>query len=117
MSAQILVAAVAVIVSVGAFGSTRRRDVVVRRAELLRAYTNDFYADAAMSALFLDLEYGRTSYELVRKTSHETSLVRLLDLLNSVGHSARVGIIRRRDLLDTTLGYACVVAWGVPARG
>ncbi|MBV9870346.1 MAG: hypothetical protein JO214_06960, partial [Frankiaceae bacterium] len=49
MSAQILVAAVAVIVSVGAFGSTRRRDVVVRRAELLRAYTNDFYADAAMS--------------------------------------------------------------------
>jgi len=38
---------------------TSQREKSIRQADLVRAYTSEFYSDEALSALFTDIDYSR----------------------------------------------------------
>lgn len=87
----------------------------LRRADFIRAYTNDFYASESMKALFLDIEHGRFGFSREDDgTARELELAELLDYFNTIGMSLQQGLLKRKDLRRTTIGYAALVTWRDP---
>jgi hypothetical protein len=106
---QVVVAAIAVLVTLFIFAVNRVHDRRIRRAELLRNYTNDFYSDKRITDLFMDVDHSRYSIDEEEiGTEKELALIRLLDFLNILGYNWLRGVVRIRDIAPTTLGYAAV---------
>lgn len=104
------VAAVALTLSL--FLITRRNERDIRRAELVRALTQDFYQHENLRALFAEIDqgtFGGVGDPPGNPT--EQSLVHLLDYLNTVGHSYVRGALRIEDLAGTTIGYMSFKVW------
>ena len=108
--------AVPLAVGVVTYAVTQFREVSLGRAEMVRSYTCDFYGDPAIIDLFTDLDYDRFTFVDDQTTwlgqKPEQTLVHMLDIFNSVGHSCQRHIIRDTDIQGTTLGYAIVRAYG-----
>lgn len=112
-----LATATAVVLALVTFLFSSRRDKAIRRADLVRAYTSDFYADEKVVELFSDLDYDRFRFTPTDQwlgTSAESTLVRMLDIFNSLGHNARRGVINVSDIHGTTIGYAVLRAYDSP---
>lgn len=106
---QVVLAAIAVVVTLFTFAVNRVHDRRIRRAELLRNYTNDFYSDKRITDLFMDVDHSRYSIgDDEIGTDKELALIRLLDFLNILGYNWLRGVVRLRDIAPTTLGYAAV---------
>ncbi|GAB3055741.1 hypothetical protein GCM10027053_15910 [Intrasporangium mesophilum] len=109
-----LATASAVALALVTFIFSNRRDKAIRRADLVRAYTSDFYADQNVVKLFSDLDYDRFRFDATDEwlgTGAESTLVRMLDIFNSLGHNARHGVIGLSDIHGTTIGYAVLRAY------
>jgi hypothetical protein len=111
-------AIMAILVAMGTYVATRLRDSAIHRAELIRQYTADFYASDAVVELFVDIDYGRFKFVENKESwlGHppEITLVRMLDLFNSVGHNWHRHVIKLADVHGTTLGYAMLRAIDSP---
>jgi hypothetical protein len=107
-------ALLALVVALGTYVATRLRDSAIRRADLVRQFTADFYASDAVVALFVDIDYERFAFveDKDKWLGHqpEITLVRMLDLFNSVGHNWHRHVIKLADVHGTTLGYAMLRA-------
>jgi hypothetical protein len=94
---------------------TSRREKSIRQADLVRAYTSEFYSDEALITLFTDIDYSRFSFTADEDTwlgqKPEQTVVRLLDLFNSVGHNWHRKVLALEDIHGTTLGYAILRAY------
>jgi hypothetical protein len=94
---------------------TSRREKSIRQADLVRAYTSEFYSDEALSTLFTDIDYSRFRFAADEDTwlgqKPEQTVVRLLDLFNSVGHNWHRKVLALEDIHGTTLGYAILRAY------
>jgi hypothetical protein len=94
---------------------TTQRDKSIRRADLVRAYTVEFYSDEALITLFTDLDYSRFRFTADEKSwlgkKPEQTVVKLLDLFNSVGHNWHRKVLSLEDIHGTTLGYAILRAY------
>ena len=109
MDYEAIFTGIAVVVSILIYGLGRRNERRLRQADLLRAYTNDFYQDPSVTAIFMAVDYER--YLLTEEdydTEAELSLIRLLDFLNIVGHNWKRGVLDLTDIVPTTVGYAAV---------
>ncbi|WP_324651668.1 hypothetical protein [Georgenia sp. H159] len=108
--------ALALLVALVTYVTTARREKSIRRAELVRAYTADFYSDERVVKLFMDLDYERFEFPKVNDqwlgTIGEATLVRMLDLFNSIGHNYARKVLTIEDIHGTTLGYAILRAHG-----
>lgn len=111
-----LVALVALLWGVAVTSMGWRTDFRLRRADFIRAYTNDFYASSRMRALFLEIEHGRFAFsEEDDGTARELELAELLDYFNTIGMSVQQGLLKRKDLRRTTIGYAALITWREPS--
>jgi hypothetical protein len=100
---------VGLLFTIAIFWATRLRDRRVRQAELLRDYTNDLYDDERMTSIFMAVDHNRYAFDSSDYgTDKELALIRLLDLLNILGHNWDRKIITLDKLIDTTLGYVIV---------
>lgn len=109
MDGEIVLGATALVVSIATYLHTRRQERRLRQADLLRAYTNDFYRDPAIAKVFLEID--NETYALSRDgygTDAEMALVRLLDFLNMVGYHWKQGVLSLDDIRPTTVGYAAM---------
>jgi hypothetical protein len=109
MRGDLLLSALGVVVAVVTYLHSRSRERRLRRAELVRAYTGDFYGDPEVTAVFLAVDHGR--YRLTDAdlgTAAELALIHLLDILNIVGHNWKRGVLRLEDIVPTTIGYDAV---------
>jgi hypothetical protein len=108
----------AVLVALGTYAATRLRDSAIRRADLVRQFTADFYANDDVVKLFVEMDYDRFTFVEDQKTwlghKPEITLVRMLDLFNSVGHNWHRRVITLADVQGTTLGYAMLRASASP---
>lgn len=87
----------------------------MRRAELIRNYTNDFYLSTHITTTFMDIDHGRFVYsDEFLGTEDELALIHLLDYFNNVGHNVRRGVVTLDDLVPTTVGYAALRTWEDP---
>jgi hypothetical protein len=94
---------------------TRAAERRVRRAELVRNYTNDFYLNRDVTALFMDIDHERFVYDDgILGSDRELTLIHLLDYFNVLGHNWKRRIISLDDMLPTTLAYAALRAWENP---
>jgi hypothetical protein len=104
----------AIVVALVTYVATRIRDSAVHRADLVRQYTADFYASDAVVALFVEIDYERFRFVEDEETwlgrEPEITLIRMLDLFNSVGHNWNRRVIKLADVHGTTLGYAMLRA-------
>ncbi len=96
----------AVVVAALTYFGSKRREIRIRRAELVRAYTNDFYADDEFLALFMDIDYNRLGTEPIVGSDRELAVIRLLDFLNAMGHNWRRGVLRRPRRLGSPDGLS-----------
>lgn len=114
MDLQDVAALLALVIALGTYVSTRLRDSAIRRADLVRQFTADFYANDAVVSLFVDIDYDRFVFiedeEEWLGHQPEITLVRMLDLFNSVGHNWHRHVIALADVHGTTLGYAMLRA-------
>lgn len=103
------VAAVALAVTLTTFVVSRIREGRLRRAELVRNYTNDFYADPRITTIFMEVDHGRYCLdEALLGTDVELAIIRVLDYMNVLGHNWQRRVIPLRDITPTTLGYAAI---------
>lgn len=118
MDLQDIIGVLALLVAVGTYAATRLRDSAIRRADLVRQFTVDFYSSDAVVALFVDIDYERFKFveDKEKWLGHqpEITLVRMLDLFNSVGHNWHRRVIKLADVHGTTLGYAMLRAMESP---
>lgn len=118
MDLQDVSAVLAVLIALGTYVSTRMRDNAIHRADLVRQFTADFYASDAVVKLFVDIDYDRFVFvedqEEWLGQEPEITLVRMLDLFNSVGHNWHRHVITLADVHGTTLGYAMLRAVDSP---
>ncbi|MFV8320319.1 hypothetical protein [Mycobacterium sp. 23] len=109
MNPQAIVGIFAIAVTLSLFVLNIRRDKKIKKADLLRNYTNDFYDDKRITALFMAVDSKSFSFTSDQMgTDDELNLVRVLDFLNILGHNWREGVISLGDIAPTTLGYAAV---------
>lgn len=104
----------ALIVAVISYIHANYRDKSIRRAELVKSYTSDFYASEEIVDLFMDIDYERFRFNNGGEWlggKDEASMVRMLDLFNSVGHNHRRRVLTLSDIHGTTLGYAILRAY------
>jgi hypothetical protein len=94
---------------------TSQREKSIRRADLVRGYTVEFYSDEALVTLFTDLDYSRFRFTADEESwlgkKPEQTVVKLLDLFNSVGHNWHRKVLGLEDVHGTTLGYAILRAY------
>lgn len=94
---------------------TSQREKSIRRADLVRGYTSEFYSEEALVTLFTDLDYSRFRFTADEETwlgkKPEQTVVRLLDLFNAVGHNWHRKVLSIEDVHGTTLGYAILRAY------
>jgi hypothetical protein len=84
----------------------------LRRSELIRHSTYDFYLNPDVTALFMDIDHDRFVYDDVFLGSdRELALIHLLDYFNALGHNWKRRIVSLDDLLPTTLTYAALRTW------
>lgn len=96
--------------AVYAANRTWRDSLDLRRAEFIRAYTNDYYSSPALSKLFLEIDYGRFDFDTRGLgTQDEVDLAHLLDFFNTLGMAVEHRVIHLSDLRKTTIGYAAMV--------
>ena len=107
-------ALLAVVVAIGTYVGTSRRERAIRRAELIHMYTAEFYGSEEIYSLFADLDYDRFSFSDDRSSwlgaAPERAVVHMLDLFNSLGLNWYRGVISTKDIQGTTLGYAMLRA-------
>ncbi|TFV62002.1 UNVERIFIED_ORG: hypothetical protein E4P37_18165 [Bacillus sp. AZ43] len=109
MSAEAVVGLVLLAVGLLVFAWHVRRTHLLGQADLLRTYTDDFFSDQRLTGLLMDVDRGRFVFsEKDLGNQKELALVRLLDLLNLLGHAWHRGAVDLRDIAPTTLGYATV---------
>lgn len=102
MSSELILGGVAVAVSLATYVHGRRAERRLRQAELLRAYTNDFYCDPAVTGIFMDVDHGRFAFgDAELGTDAELALIRLLDFFNIVGHNWKQDVLRLDDIVPT----------------
>jgi hypothetical protein len=106
--------ALALLVALVTYVGTARREKSIRRAELIRNYTADFYAGTEVPRLFMEIDYDRIRFSSTDATwiggEGEATMVRMLDLFNSIGHNYSRGVVELSDIHGTTLGYAVLRA-------
>lgn len=107
-------ALLAVLVAVATYVGTSRRERAIRRAELIQAYTTEFYQSEDLYRLFADLDYDRFVFSQDRThwlgSDPERAVVHMLDLFNSLGLNWYRRVIATKDIQGTTLGYAMLRA-------
>jgi hypothetical protein len=109
VEAQLWIAMAALFISVTTYIWSRIREAAIRRAELVKSYTDTFYSSKEVSALFLRIDYeGYVFSESILNTPSEIILIHFLDLLNSIALHYHNRVLRWRDIAGTTLGYAIV---------
>jgi hypothetical protein len=105
-------AVIAIIVTLLTYYRTRAAERRLRRSELIRNYTNDFYLNPDVTAIFMDIDHDRFVYdELFLGSDRELALIHLLDYFNALGHNWKRRIVSLDDLLPTTLTYAALRTW------
>lgn len=106
--------ALALVVALFTYIASARREKSIRRAELVRGYTADFYSDGRVPDLFMEIDYDRFHFAVDDDEwlgrAGESTMVRMLDLFNSIGHNYNRGVIELADVHGTTLGYAILRA-------
>lgn len=118
ISLDAVIAAVAVIIGLATYVRSTARDKAIRRAELVRAYTSEFYQGSNVVDLFVSIDYNE--FQFVNDTTTwlskqpERTVVQMLDLFNSMGHNCDRGVLQVEDVHGTTLGYAAVRAYHCP---
>jgi hypothetical protein len=111
---QALVGLATLLLGVITYLINSQREKAIRRAELVRAYTCQFSGDQDLVNLFTEIDYSRFRFE---RDEHwlgqkpEQTVVRLLDLFNSVGHNWGRKVLTLQDVEGTTLGYALLRAY------
>jgi hypothetical protein len=107
---DVFIAATAVAVALMTYVMTAKRDRDLRRSELVKSFTVDFYASNNVVQLFTDIDYNRFEFSPDEESwlghQPEQTVVRMLDVFNSIGLSWRRGIVTLDDIHGTTLGYA-----------
>ncbi len=97
---------------------TSNREKSVRQADLIREYTKDLSSDDRLVNLFTDIDYGRFVFVRDERTwlgqQPEKTLVRLLDLFNSIGHNWHRRVVSLEDVHGTTIAYGIVRAHNDP---
>ena len=121
---QAIAAALAVFVALVTFVLTRRRDNRLRRAELVQKYSAALSDSEVLFRQFCEIDNDHFAFENDEEWigkhpdwldgEPERSLIRLLDLFNSVGHNVEHGVLKTKDLYGTTLWYAIVRALNDP---
>lgn len=101
----------ALLIAVVTYLCSRQRELRIRRAELVRTYTNDLYADQAVAQLFMDIDHDRLGDWKIAGSKNELTLIRLLDHFNAMGHNLKRGVLRVDDIMPTTLAYAALRTW------
>jgi len=111
----VAIAALTVVVSVALYLVSRAKDRRGLRAQLVRGYTTDFYGDADLTALFMDIDNDRLSLDDTTVGSvREIHLIHWLDFLNVIGQNWCRGVLSINDSAPTTLGYAVIRTWHNP---
>lgn len=109
---QSLIALAAVVATVVTFVATRRQELRLKRAELVRTYTTDLYATSSVLALFTDIDHNRFVYtNALIDTDREVALIQLLDHFNSIGHNVHEKVLSLADIMPTTMAYAILRTW------
>jgi hypothetical protein len=109
MDAQVLIGVGALFISATTYVWSRVREAAIRRAELVKSYTDSFYASRELSELFLKIDYeGLKFSEALLNTRAEVQLIHFLDLLNSIALHYFNRVLGWQDISGTTLGYALV---------
>jgi hypothetical protein len=84
----------------------------MKRTELVRSYTQDLYSDPTVSALFMDIDHDRFEYgDDFLGSDRELALIKMLDYMNSVGHSWNRRVLSLRDIMPTTVAYVTLRIW------
>ena len=91
---------------------TSRYARAMDRASLVRQYSAEFAHDREVIKLFVDIDHEEFRFDPAMASwlgeQPEITVVRMLDLFNSLGHSWSRGLIKLADIHGTTLGYAIV---------
>ncbi len=115
---QVAVAVVGVAAGLATYVHTSNREKAVHQANLIREYTKDLSSDDRLVDLFTDIDYERFVFTVDPDTwlgrQPEKTLVRLLDLFNSIGHNWHRKVISLEDVHGTTLAYGIMRAHGNP---
>lgn len=107
-------ALIALVASLAVFWATQAIGHRIRRADLVRSHTEDFYSHPELQAFFMRLERGEIKH-VKMGSSDDAQLSELLDYLNTVGNSRARGGIRLSDIAGTTIGYITHRLWSSPA--
>jgi hypothetical protein len=114
LSVEGVAAAAAVVVAAITYILTSRRTRALDRATLVRQYSTEFASDREVIQVFVDIDYERFRFDRAMASwlgeEPEITVVRMLDLFNSLGHSWSRGLIKLDDIHGTTLGYAILRA-------
>jgi hypothetical protein len=111
--AQFWVGLTALCVTVATYVISRRREDAIRRAELVKSYTDTFHSSERVATLFLRIDYDSFEFsESLLGSREELDLIHLLDLLNNLALHYRKRVLRWDDIAGTTLGYAVVRVHG-----
>lgn len=91
------------------FFVNQRKQLALRRAELMRHY-EDKFGTLEMQETFQNIDYDRLDPVLDKEGTWigergELELVRLLDLFNTVGHNWSANTLKLEDVSETALGY------------
>jgi hypothetical protein len=115
ISLEQVTAVAAIGVALLTYYRTRAAERRLRRAELVRNYTNDFYFSRDVTTLFMDIDHERFVYDDgLLGSDRELALIHLLDYFNALGHNWKRRIVLLDDILPTTLAYAALRAWENP---
>ncbi|GHH62533.1 hypothetical protein [Lentzea cavernae] len=111
---DLAIKALAVLVAVITYLGSKHREMLMRRAELVRGYTNDLYSDAAVVDLFMEIDRNDIRDVPIAGSDREVVLIRLLDQMNAMGHNWNRGVLKLEDIFPTTLAYAVLRVWKNP---
>ena len=114
--ATILLTVLGFVITIVIFRANSRRESQIRRADLFRNYTNDFYNNKEIGSLFAAIDSGTFEFLLPADdssatdlgTAKELALDQLLDIFNNLGYNFSIKVFKLRDIASTTLGYAMV---------
>lgn len=99
MPAQFWVGLAALFVTVTTYVLSRRREDAIRRAELVKSYTDTFHSSEKLAALFLRIDYDKFEFsESLLGSPAELDLIQLLDLLNNLALHYRKRVLRWDDM-------------------
>jgi hypothetical protein len=107
-----LIAALAVVITALSYLASRSREMRMKRTDLVRSYTQDLYSEPELGAIFMDIDHDRLVYGAdFLGSPKELALIKMLDYMNSVGHSWRQRVLSLRDIMPTTIAYAILRTW------